>query len=509
MTRSGFERKILTLIEEQSKESLDLEIFIQKSAPNDNKSNCIQVNELDFDIDFKEDLFKKIPVDWSRVSLCFDGVIFKGKVRFADIQLKKLSFKDVTFQENVGIKNVQLEELCLRPYRIDAHIVVNIGKNERNAIIVDCDNNCYIKKIEFEDPHICNGKVYFIGINENTEGDFTNRNLENVVFQNCNFEQTYFLNSFLKETKFLNCEFPLVNNERDMFFWAKDTTLRSFILLIFTLPLSLPVGILYLVFYNVEILFSFLFKKTLIGSHYGIKDELSIKKKVDNKYEKLQDRISYTRIGFENIEAIYSDLKINFKNNGDEQKSGDFYYASRYMRTRLPIDFIDRLVLMGSYLINGFGERPLRSFFSIVFILVALGIFMSPNENYVTTYNTPDFLLENNITKENNSTYFSYKKNYFQVYRTTKVSEEKKINYGYRGEFEKKTVKIPKLKNDFVTKVYFATSHITMPFVSMTNSKAWFKGVSNVDYAINIISSLVLWLYLIGMMKAIFNRMRR
>jgi len=529
MTKSGFRKKLIALMKEQGDEFLDLDIYIQKSANDYKNKNCIRVHELDFDIDFEEDIYnyREIDFDWSRVSFYFEGVTFKGKVRFANIRLKELSFKDVIFQENVGIKNVQLKELCLRPYRIDAHVVVNIGKYEQNGIIVDCDNDCYIEKIEFEDPHICSAKLYFIGINEKTKGDFRNRNLENVVFQNCNFTQTYFLNSFLKETKFLNCEFPLVHDETVYFFWDKKHPVTTFLIYILGLlfllsifysvdfpykeifltifsPAGLLIGIvlIYLVFQGLFKIFSI--KNSLVGKHFGIIDESKYKEEIEKKYKERTKRIERSLVTLKNIEAIYSDLKINFKNNGDEQKSGDFYYSSRYTRTRLPIGYIDRVVLMGSYLINGFGERPLRSFIALLIILTTLGYFCQPSRDYISTPHTPNFLLQATLDT-NNTLPYAFRETSFIEYKEKCLPKNDNVQYVYKKEF----VRIPKLKDDYVTRIYFATSHLAMPFVNFSNSRQWFRGVTDRDYLISIVSSLLLWLYLIGMIKAIFNRMKR
>ena len=517
----------------------------------------IKIKKLDFDLDYKKDILSKINLSQHNLSLKFENITFKGKVSFKDVKLDKLEFKDVTFQENVGIKNLQLNTLILRPYKIDAHIVVNIGSYAQSGVVLG-KKQYYINHIYFEDPHICNGKIYFIGITKSTKADFTNRNLENVIFQNCDFENTFFLNSFLKESKFLNCKFPVIKNENDKLFvgyenlfpfifytvpfiffveyllfdyfdniqinlkqWVNEEILQivNYIYLPLTLPITLII-LIYLFFILIESFINKIHDKNLINKHYCIADEKNINEKVLSECECEKNRKKYNELysrTLSNIESIYTDLKINFKDNGDEQKAGDFYYASNLSKIILFKNFVDTIILMGSYIINGFGERPLRSFVIIIFILLFAGSFQKTNYDYIATQATPAFLLQVEPLVENNSNiYVKYDYNSsFQKYMVfTNKDEIKNSLYAIGNRFRKldknNTIEncyIPKLKESIITRIYYATSHIVAPF--MQENRRWFENVGSTAYEISIIVSILLWLFLAGMMKAIFNRMKR
>ena len=58
-----------------------------------------------------------------------------------------------------------------------------------------------------------------------------------------------------------------------------------------------------------------------------------------------------------------------------------------------------------------------------------------------------------------------------------------------------------------LVKFYYATSHISMPFTQ--ENKKWFQNISEKSYRYSIPITILLWLFIIGMFKAIFNRMKR
>jgi len=550
MGKNAFVKEIISYIAESKKLSNEIKINIANNYNAD-----IYLKKLDFDFDFEKDIWNKIEISQHKISLKFENIIFEGKTAFKNIKLDVLEFKDVTFKESVGIKNLKISKLIFRPYRIDANVVINIGHYAKDGLVLD-EGNSIISQIEFEDPHICNGKIYFIGINKNTQANFTNRNLENVVFQNCNFENTYFLNAFLKESKFLNCEFPIIDNEWDLifagyrnkifislfyiiftlFFYDKfsswEASIKFFkyirddiyfldILYLFIIPV-LIIPFIYLICRLIEKFFSLIppFNTTLIGKHYGILDEKKGRKEIVHKYKgikSLKEKEKYYNKTMSNIENIYLDLKINFKNNGDEQKSGDFYYSANLIRITIAKRFSDLVVLTGSYIINGFGERPLKSFYSIIFLLIFISFFSIPNKDYISTLATPPFLLSIKTEKENSSIeeHISYKiddlNSSFQKYIFMTYEDNNNSVYSFDTRFrtisEGKEYYIPKLKEDIITKVYYATSHIIMPFIQ--ENKKWFQNIGDKAYEKSIIISLIIWLFIIGLMKAIFNRIRR
>jgi len=547
MGKNAFVKEIISYIIKSKKLSNEIKINIA-----DHYNADIYLKKLDFDFDFEKDIWNKIEISQYKISLKFENIIFEGQTTFKNIKLDVLEFKDVTFKESVGIKNLKISKLIFRPYRIDANVVINIGHYAKDGLVLD-EGNSIISQIEFEDPHICNGKIYFIGINKSTQANFTNRNLENVVFQNCNFENTYFLNAFLKESKFLNCEFPIIDNEWDLIFSGyrhkvfivlSSLIFTSFIffsflyfidnkisintyknigiIFLFLMPL-LIIPFYYIGYRIFEKLISFIppFNNTLIGKHYGIIDEKNAMNRIKLEYKgfkKLILKEKHYNKTMSNIEAVYLDLKINYRNNGDEQRSGDFYYSANLIKITIAKRFIDMVLLTGSYMINGFGERPLRSFFSIVFLLISISILSTPNRDYVATLSTPPFLLNVDMKVEKSYPYIRYNINdnnsSFQKY----VLLNKEINstvgkvYGFDDRFRKFNnicleYYIPKLKDDIITKIYYSTSHIITPFIQ--ENKKWFQNIGEKSYGKSIVFSLFIWLFLIGLMKAIFNRIRR
>jgi hypothetical protein len=159
----------------------------------------------------------------------------------------------------------------------------------------------------------------------------------------------------------------------------------------------------------------------------------------------------------------------------------------------------------------------LKSFYSIIFLLIFISFFSIPNKDYISTLATPPFLLSIKTEKENSSIeeHISYKiddlNSSFQKYIFMTYEDNNNSVYSFDTRFrtisEGKEYYIPKLKEDIITKVYYATSHIIMPFIQ--ENKKWFQNIGDKAYEKSIIISLIIWLFIIGLMKAIFNRIRR
>lgn len=597
LAKKDFIKSIIKSIKLQ-RDTLDIKLYIgDYDNIKDTQKVELKNNIIDFKLDFKKDILedeeiKKIYetkyythsykkyIYLYNISVYLQNTVFQEAVLFKDIRLNDLELKEVTFQKNVGIKDVKIDHLILRPYEIHGNVVVNVDGHAKDGLIVKKskkDNKKhFINKINFEDPHVCNAKIFFIGTEFN-KGDFTNRNLENVVFQNCNFENTYFLNSFLDKTLFLNCTFPIIKNNNNYFFlpdnlnkviaifiymigtfitldlWygtnMYDIQIYDIIILIPTYIITMYVfialseGLIYSLY---NLIFSGNKKKPLFYHHIGLADEIKLNKKTNNKLEIFNNIFRYNlyvailyyyfsqnsrnvlhirnkildqhKTTLYNLNAIYNDLKINFRNMSNMQNSGDFHYSNKLSHIALSNRVFDTFILMFNYVINGFGERYLRSFIIILITLSFIGYTQNPNEDYISTHATPPFLLNVNLNNENNSS-----KSMFPIKCDMEKFQKININqynsyengsffnaYDNRFDFNFEEQNIPKLntkKNEYLVRIYYATSHITSPFTQ--ESKKWFQNMSKNSYSISIPLTIFLWLCLIGMSTAIFNRIRR
>lgn len=526
---------------QQDSDSIEL-FFVEKENINKCEFNKIMIdkNTILFELDFKKDNILKGIDKEKKISIIFQNTIFKKAVYFKNINLEKLELKEVTFEKNVGIKDVKIDTLILRPYEINGHIVVNVDgyADYDNGIIVKNDKKSkneehFIKNIKFEDPHVSNAKIYFVGT-EFENGDFTNRNLRDVIFQNCDFQNTYFLNSFVDKTTFLNCKFPTIRNDNDTLLLPKRmTSITYFLFSIFIalimwylsdssiLGLSLILLMIPTWFYIiVDIILHLLNKLTndpkeyLINHHIGIADERKLLEEYLNNKNKgeRKDKLGSYDITLQNINAIYNDLKVNFKNVSNFQQSGDFYYAQNLTKIILSLRPFEVIVLKLSFMINGFGERYVRSFVMIVLSLIAIGNLNNPNIDYVSTQATPSFLLDLNNTTKSNFQITDYNISNFLILSRTnfKDSNSKFIStpaYDNIYDFKYNEQRIPKLNDTFSTRFYYATSHITAPFTQ--ENKKWFKNMTDKSYGVSFPITIFIWLCFVGMVTAIFNRIRR
>ena len=437
-----------------------IKLEINKKVENKNSfdiniKSILQNNIIDFDIDFKKDIFDDLELYGFKISLIFEDTVFNGKVEFKDLTLETLELQDVIFKKSVAIKNNKINTLILRPYEIHANIVYNNGYYAKDGLVKEPNQEIvHTSKIQFEDPHICEAKVFFIGISKDCECDFTNRNLQNVVFQNCNFKKTYFLNSFLKEAKFMNCEFPIIEDNYEVyakgnkFYWVigfllliysildmrDEVWLNGFfnyfdnwiVIYIIYIPIWL-VSFIFLMYTGINYLFNkiFLIDGMLMFKHIGISDEKLNKNKMTTL----------------NIKNIYDDLKYNFINNGNPQYAGDFYYSSSLLKIQRNEKFIEMIILQGSFLINGFGERALKPLMWIITLIIFIMLMLNPNSDYISTPSTPLFLLDvktesNYELKKNTTTYSEYNSNSFMILSKMDIHNNKTYAFDNRYDFK-------------------------------------------------------------------------
>ncbi len=274
-------------------------------------------------------------------------------------------------------------------------------------------------------------------------------------------------------------------------------------------------------------------KKTIINHHIGLADERLVNRYIseNNKaLDFLSNRKQYLKNlkiyynSLSNINFIYNDLKVNFKNSSNPQLSGDFHYSYSYNKIILADRFYDTFLLIASYMINGFCERFIKSICFILFFIGVLFLISNPNEDYISTPSTPAFLLEVNIKeieKMRNTGIkdrrielpLNYTEDSFLLMsKNSKNFAEGHNFYAYDNRFDFNFLehKVPKLnvhENKDLVRLYYALSHITYPFTQ--ESKSWFQNITKKANMTTLACTILIWIYLIGMATAIFNRVKR
>jgi len=77
-----------------------------------------------------------------------------------------------------------------------------------------------------------------------------------------------------------------------------------------------------------------------------------------------------------------------------------------------------------------------------------------------------------------------------------------------RYYFNNKTYqKILPLKNNVRTAFYKSLSNIFYPF-GFVDSKKWFQNVSQSAYIVSFFETILIWIFMIGFLKAIWNRIK-
>ncbi|AZV46611.1 hypothetical protein C3L23_04775 [Nautilia sp. PV-1] len=503
----------------------------------------------------------------------FDKCVFEKNVRFDDIKCKKLIFKDCTFKDGGGIKNregensLDIELLDLGFYELDGDFIVDIGMYARDDGTLQTTIG-RIKELKFNNPQKGNGRVFFVGLNEKLEkGVFVNRVLDNVVFQNCDLRNCYFLNAKVDKTEFRNVTFNSFEDTYYMFVRedGKDGVITAFFLFIFIILgnilfykynfpdkenlldvffvflmsfifimsfiiILMPLDSVYIFFLSCGRKLTFLLDKVFtffnskrtikelyLNTHLGTKDEekiIKILKKQNGKQNVINLR---------SLKTLYENLAINFMKT-DKQIAGEFVYSSKFYKSLVDYglwDFLEVFPNKYHHFINGFGQRWFRAFFHILFIIFLFSFIfvycVKPNIDYISTKNTPSFLLEGVQTTENNANIIfnfdsfkiiTWKNNMTKNIKASSFNNSN-ILYGYDGinNFNAlKEQKVFALKENFLVGFYKSLSNLFYPFNSF--SKNWFQNLSEKAYILSFFETILLWIFMIGFLKALWNRIK-
>ncbi len=419
-----------------------------------------------------------------------DCIFTETYFRFDDIRCNELKLKDIFFLSGAGIKNIAIDKLILRPVENNEVVVVEIEGyvNDEGRLVIR--EHAFINKIEFENHVKGDGEIFFVGIKKETDGDFTNRNLDKLIFQNCNLSNCRFLNSKVDKTKFEACKFPQSRNlllmdtifNNHILLWILPV-LFSFVIFYFAdkkildafndyftfLPISFPaflslfivlpglffIALLLLTMVSVVSnpiiilamkIFDFIpfvdkERSRLFTKHTATRDEELILARIEN-YKNQPDKKNETQGIKKDIGAlifIYEQLKKNFEESGDYQKGGDFFFAKRYLEVVISNRNIFELAFLHiHYFVDGFGQNFIKPIIWFFLTISAFAFFVKPNIDFVATPTTPPFLLKT-YEVAGSSYHYHFDNNasssFMSLYTTNLPTSEKNETDGFYTKF--------------------------------------------------------------------------
>lgn len=443
-------------------------------------------------VDFSYSIFhvyfdaKNIDLKEKNLNLNFTKTIFLEYFRMDNLKCNELIFKDTEFHDGGAIKNrggqneVYINKLIFRPYQLESDFVIDIGKYANSDGVIEPDKYGVIKNIRFENHKIGSGVVYFIGLNEQLkEANFRNMILDSVSFQNSDLRQCYFLNAKVDKTEFRNCEFDKKG----------DFLILAFLAMGFFMLLSTP-----LVFFEDSftqlgkailtlLLIFFIIFFITIGSnkHIALKDE-----EIRHKDKKIRQNT------WKSLSESYRMLKENFSRN-NYQYAGDFFYSQRLAQLQYVEKKLDSVLYILHYLINGFGEKFLKPLLTFCLLILFFSGFYIQNKDFIATEQTPQFFIFD--TKEVNQSLPYYKNQIFIV------SEDD------NSSIMKRKFIPQELDNAWTTRFTYSASQFISPFTA--KNRVWFKTVSPNAAILNIIETILLYIFFGAFLLAIKNRIKR
>lgn len=472
-----------------------------KKSINDYINFCLNEKQR---IDFSSVIFH-IPFDVkdlkTDLKIDFTETIFVEYFRMDNLHCKELIFKDTEFHDGGGIKNrggakeVNIEKLIFRPYKLESDFVIDIGKYANNDGLIESDKYGVIQSIRFENHKKGNGIIYFIGLNEYTEeADFRNMILDNVSFQNCDLSQCYFLNSKINKVEFRNCIFPVEQDSSKWFMYALVSGLFLGTLIIYQNGTELYSVLLFIFSILIFLTFS-------LNSHISVIDEKKIISK--NKNEQTE--------AWKAISEVYRSLKDNLSTD-DYQRGGDFFYAQRFSQLQYVNNKYDTFLYFLHYIINGFGENFLRPLIVFILIIIIFSGYYETNKDFVATDNTPPFLVINNKPINYNLPYYknqiyldknkTLKQRQYRSQMLLCIENNKTNTYLDFGKVHQVG-----LAERFKVKFLYSLSQFISPFT--TKNRVWFKTVSSKAAILNIMETILLYVFFGAFILAVKNRIKR
>lgn len=511
-------------------------------------------------------------------TLSFKNVTFEKYVRFDNIKCTNLEFIDVHFEKGGGIKNrdkdggIDIDKLIFRPFTIKNDFVVDIGYYANKDGFLETNNIGCIRHIKFENHKEGSGQIYFVGISQNTEGDFRNKILDKVSFQGSDLSNCYFLNAQVDKAEFSNCIFPEIRNHKyinmldekwsiriiqigfvvitvGMFYYFQslftDRNPFFFYVMLFFIPFYGLIALLSLnaFFHPKEYFFSSLLKMTNIFAlnkvqgfhhHFGTKDEVLMndkliqfqhKSKNDKNYILQRDQLQQSY--FSMIE-LYKQLKENF-GKSDFQAAGNFFYSQRYIEMISVTNkksFLESWVLNTHYFVNGFGERFIRPLVLLIATVVlfawipSLIIPLCFQTDWLKAYLLRPFEVNRDYVATSSTPLFlleGYERNKsFPIVIDINKSELIQVNSKDKNGFYLDK----KLENNTITTFYVAKlkddwhtefyySLSHFNLPFLSENKQWFQEVSQRAVFWGWVERSLLWLFSGAFVLALFHRVKR
>lgn len=522
------------------------------------KENINFSNVVFLDFDFKDKNISGLDIDLTNAT-------FMENVRFDNLKCKKLVLKDTKFLDGGGIKNkvkdknLFIEELIFRPYTLESDFVIDIGSYINDKGLVERNNQGIIRDIEFENHKVGNGKIFFIGLNEDTQkANFKNMILDNVFFQNCDLRNCYFPQN---DNRMFNNDILGRNNSKAsillvfisfplfdlMIAYIKiDTIVDNIFTIIFATLIVLFIPIFLASLNSLEQLIFYYARKASdkldvltnknqdnkavanhkksFNVHFCIADEkdiytyLEAYSKIKNKNSLEYDKEILQKT-LDSLSSSYSQLKDNFKDK-DFQVSGDFFYAQRYTEilANSKRSFNDLMMYNIHQFTNGFGESYMKPliWFVLTIVVFSFPFLFTPNKDYISTYSTPLFLIKDaNTDNLNGILYINDKNNtknsFFNNLTVVNYEQNNIILYGYdnRYNYHIQEQCVLELDENQSTKIRLIHSFSNMIYPFTPEQKKWFQNISYNAVFYSLIESILLWYFAIAFILALWHRIKR
>jgi len=216
---------------------------------------------------------------------------------------------------------------------------------------------------------------------------------------------------------------------------------------------------------------------------------------------------------FKALKTLYDELAINFLKT-NKQLWGEFMYSSKFYDSiieREKLDFMNIFPNKFHHLVNGYGRRWFRALWWIVVIIFSFGYLFTfvvkPNIDYISTRNSPYFLVDNAKFSLKTGK-INYNSNSFNPSLHINGDWNKNNNnlYGYDNRFNfnnLNTQYILKLKEGYITGLCKSFSNILYP-LSFENKK-WFDNVTSKAFILSILESIILWILILALFRALWN----
>ncbi|KFN39006.1 MAG: hypothetical protein JU82_09070 [Sulfuricurvum sp. MLSB] len=506
------------------------------------------INEIVSSVKVLEDISTH-PQSSNSLIFNFNNATFKGYPKFDFLCCSELHFKNTIFHKGALLRHLDIQYVLYEPRLLGADATFyHRKKADLAAGILRGKELGKIAVFHYRHALEGSGFTFLIGVKFTKEARFTDAVLDRVQFSHLNEEtlsKCFFANSMLEETKFYNCHFPYHQNSWTIFDkegWYK----RPLLILILSLLIFVALCMYspYFAIAGAAVINAFVFMPLMsalskisflnLNKHIAIGDDIKI-----SKVQKSVDAES----NYHAIREIYRQLRVNFEKHGDYQTAGEFYYSQRYTElltfgSKFNRSFWQWNLLSIHHIVNGFGERWIRSLGWFLMTWIGFAFLTQPNLDFISSKSTPEYFFnvykdnrdkkltynlsfdENNLTDEMNQPkhfILLVKTNYEDgnstyYYKAPKLTEEKnstKRIFAFDNRFDYAFTEqyIPMLRDDYTTKLAYSLTKMVSPF--MSEEKNWFTPRSKDAHLLGIFESVLLWFFFGAFVLAVKNKIKR